>query len=50
MGWRRGVFRFRIHEARGSRAEALEVALEPHELVLEAARLADEAAAPAGVH
>jgi len=50
MGWRRGVFRFRIHEASGSRTEALEVALEPHELVLEAARLADEAAAPAGVH
>ena len=52
LGWRRGVFRFRVHEGCGARPrpETLEVALEPHELVLEAARLADEAAAPAGVH
>ena len=52
IGWRRGVFRFRVHAASdsGARCGALEVALEPHELVLEAARLADEAAAPVGVH
>lgn len=52
MGWTRGVFRFRVRDADGPRAgsRAIEVALEPHELVLEAARLADEASAPAGMH
>ncbi len=52
MGWRSGVFRFRVHDGDAGRlgSRAIEVALEPHELVLEAARLADEAAAPAGVH
>jgi len=52
MGWPRGVFRFRVHEDEppAARAAAHAVALELHALVLEAARLADEAAAPAGVH
>jgi hypothetical protein len=52
MGWPRGVFRFRVPEEEppDARAALHAVALEPHELVLEAARRADEAAAPAGVH
>lgn len=51
MGWPRGVFRFRVHEPSPSPVRTADhaVALDPHELVLEAARLADEAAA-AGVH
>lgn len=48
LGWRGGVFRFRRaagDDARGSERGRSAVALEPHELVLEAARLSDEARA-----
>ncbi len=47
MGWRGGVFRFRLVPAGEPQAcgRPWAVAIEPHELVLEAARLADEAAA-----
>jgi len=47
LGWRRGVFRYRTWESTSRTALSCEVgvALEPHELLLESARLADENAA-----
>ena len=52
LGWERGVFRFRAWGTctRTGLAPEVGVAVEPHELLLEAARLHDEAQVPALHH